>query len=207
VKVQSLVQGGSVLLLLQRRSKTAHPRRARPKGIRNVDGRGEGRRPERNSKDYEWATQNTIRAHQIWVVFAKMNYFFGDTAAGGKRESKGSHGFDSHSPICTPFLVAYGAGIKLCTNLAKSTTPTSPLPSAKLLGFEIAGAEGKPLLEAMEKLTHAPPSPFFNTHRHGSSYLHIYHVPSERYGRHASPTASTSSFVIFFAAFKSRYIL
>jgi predicted AlkP superfamily pyrophosphatase or phosphodiesterase len=88
------------------------------------------------------------------MLFAKMGYFFGDTAAGSiptdtKSERKGSHGHDSNLPEMRAMFVACGAGIKPGVQLGdidnKSVAPTI----ATLLGIEIPNAEGKPLTEAL----------------------------------------------------------
>ncbi|HEX3600325.1 MAG TPA: ectonucleotide pyrophosphatase/phosphodiesterase [Lacipirellulaceae bacterium] len=89
------------------------------------------------------------------MLFAKMGYFFGDTAAGSipvdtKPERKGSHGHDSHFPDLHAMCVAWGDGIKPGVNLGdidnRSVAPTI----AKLLGIEIPNVEGKPLTEALQ---------------------------------------------------------
>jgi predicted AlkP superfamily pyrophosphatase or phosphodiesterase len=85
------------------------------------------------------------------VVFAQMGYFFGDTAAGGKRESKGSHGYDSHLPDMRAVFVACGAGIQPGVKLGEINNTDVAPTVAKLLGFEIPNAEGKPLVDALTK--------------------------------------------------------
>ena len=89
------------------------------------------------------------------VLFAKMNYFFGDTGAGSiptetKSERRGSHGHDSNFPDLHAMFVVSGAGIKPGTNLGdidnKQVAPTI----AKLLGIEMPGVEGKPLTDALK---------------------------------------------------------
>jgi predicted AlkP superfamily pyrophosphatase or phosphodiesterase len=88
------------------------------------------------------------------VLFAKMGYFFGDTAAGSiphevKPERKGSHGHDSNFPDLHAVFIAAGAGIKPGVQLGaidnKDVAPTA----AKLLGIEIPNVEGKVLTEAL----------------------------------------------------------
>ncbi len=83
------------------------------------------------------------------LLEAKLGYYFGDTAAGNKKESKGSHGHDSHLPDLHATFVAWGAGIKPGTKLGeienKSVAPTI----AKLLGIEMPTAEGRVLTEAL----------------------------------------------------------
>jgi len=89
------------------------------------------------------------------VLFAKMNYFFGDTAAGSiptdtKSERRGSHGHDSNFPDLHAMFVMSGAGVKPGTNLGdidnKQVAPTI----AKLLGFELPGVKAQPLSEALK---------------------------------------------------------
>jgi len=83
------------------------------------------------------------------LLEAKLGYFFGDTAAGGKAENKGSHGHDSHLPELRATFVACGKGIKPGTKLGdienKSVAPTI----ARVLGIEMPTAEGKVLTEAL----------------------------------------------------------
>ncbi len=88
------------------------------------------------------------------VLFAKMGFFFGDTAAGTlphdtKPERKGSHGHDSHFPDLHAVFVAWGAGIKPGAQLGEIDNRSVAPTIAKLLGIEIPNAEGKPLAEAL----------------------------------------------------------
>lgn len=83
------------------------------------------------------------------MVFAKMGYYFGDTASGGKKELKGSHGYDSHLPDLHAVFIAWGAGIKPGTKLGEIDNTSVAPTIAKLLGIEIPNAEGKPLDDAL----------------------------------------------------------
>jgi predicted AlkP superfamily pyrophosphatase or phosphodiesterase len=143
-EVQPLIQGGSVLLYINDgANRPAIEERVR-KAFANVV-------PADEFKDYGIGDpQHDPRAPDM-VLFAKTGYFFGDTAAGGKRESKGSHGYDSHLPDMRAVFVACGAGIKPGTNLGEINNTDVAPTVAKLLGFEIPGAEGKPILEARSK--------------------------------------------------------
>jgi len=85
------------------------------------------------------------------VLFAKLNYFFGDTAAGGKKESSGSHGFDSHLPEMRATFVACGAGIKPGTKLGVINNTDVAPTAARLLGIEMPDVDGKPLVEALKE--------------------------------------------------------
>jgi predicted AlkP superfamily pyrophosphatase or phosphodiesterase len=88
------------------------------------------------------------------MLFAKMGYVYGDTAAGSiptetKGERRGSHGHDANLPDLRAVFIASGGGIKPGVELGdidnRSVAPTI----ARLLGVEIPGAEGKPLTEAL----------------------------------------------------------
>lgn len=87
------------------------------------------------------------------VLFAKMGWSFGDTAAGSlpfiqKPERKGSHGHDAELPELHATFVAWGYGIKPGAELG-TIENTSVAPTiARLLGLAMPDVEGKPL-EAM----------------------------------------------------------
>jgi predicted AlkP superfamily pyrophosphatase or phosphodiesterase len=83
------------------------------------------------------------------VIFGKVGYYFGDTAAGGKKEHKGSHGQDSHLPDLHAVFVAWGQGIKPSTKLGDIENQDVAPTIAKLLGVEISNADGKVLNEAL----------------------------------------------------------
>lgn len=88
------------------------------------------------------------------MLFAKLGYYFGDTAAGTlphdvKPERKGSHGHDSHLPDLRAVFIACGAGIKPGAQLGDIDNKSVAPMIATLLGFEIPNAEGKPLSEAL----------------------------------------------------------
>jgi predicted AlkP superfamily pyrophosphatase or phosphodiesterase len=88
------------------------------------------------------------------MLFAKMTYFFGDTAAGSiptetKSERRGSHGHDSNFPDLRAMFVACGAGIRPGAQLGDIDNKRVAPTIAKLLGFELPNAEGQPLTEAL----------------------------------------------------------
>ncbi len=83
------------------------------------------------------------------MLFAKMGYYFGDTAAGGKDELRGSHGYDSKLPDLQAVFVASGAGIKPGTNLGPIENTSVAPTIARLLGIELPTAEGKVLTKAL----------------------------------------------------------
>jgi predicted AlkP superfamily pyrophosphatase or phosphodiesterase len=85
------------------------------------------------------------------VLFAKLGYYFGDTAAGGKKELRGSHGYDSTLPDMQAVFVASGAGIKPGTKLGPIENTSVAPTIARLLGVELPTAEGKVLTEALEE--------------------------------------------------------
>ena len=83
------------------------------------------------------------------VLFAKLGYFFGDTAAGKKQESKGTHGHDSHLPDLRTVFVASGAGIHPGAKLGVIENTSVAPTIAKLLDFEMTTADSEPLLNAL----------------------------------------------------------
>lgn len=83
------------------------------------------------------------------LIEAKLGYYFGDTAAGGKTEHKGSHGHDSHLPELHAMFVAWGKGIKPGTKLGEIDNRSVAPTIAKLLGIEMPDVEGKALVEAL----------------------------------------------------------
>jgi predicted AlkP superfamily pyrophosphatase or phosphodiesterase len=85
------------------------------------------------------------------MLFAKMGYYFGDTAAGNKNELRGSHGYDSKLPDLQAIFVASGAGIKPGTKLGPIENTSVAPTIARLLGIELPTAEGKVLTEALSE--------------------------------------------------------
>jgi predicted AlkP superfamily pyrophosphatase or phosphodiesterase len=88
------------------------------------------------------------------VLFAKMNYYFGDTAGGSiaietKGERRGSHGHDASFPDLRAVFVACGTGIKPGAKLGDINNTDVAPTVAKLLGFEMPGTDGKVLIEAI----------------------------------------------------------
>jgi predicted AlkP superfamily pyrophosphatase or phosphodiesterase len=148
--VTPMVQGGSVLLYFNDDANRAVLEERVRKAFANVDGVDKIIAPD-EFKDYGIGDPQHDPHAPDMVLFAKLNYFFGDTAAGGKRELKGSHGFDSHLPDMHAVFVAAGAGIKPGAKLGEIKNTDVAPTIAKLLGFEIPGAEGKPLLNALAK--------------------------------------------------------
>jgi predicted AlkP superfamily pyrophosphatase or phosphodiesterase len=88
------------------------------------------------------------------MLFAKMGYFFGDTAAGSipqetKPERRGSHGHDARFPDLHAIFIASGAGIKPGVQIGEIDNRSVAPTIAKLLGIEMPGVEGKVLSEAL----------------------------------------------------------
>jgi predicted AlkP superfamily pyrophosphatase or phosphodiesterase len=84
------------------------------------------------------------------LLFAKEGFIFGDTAAGdlpfkAKPERKGSHGHDPSIPHLHAVFVAWGQDIKPGTKLGEIQNTDVAPTIAKLLGFKIPNADGKPL--------------------------------------------------------------
>jgi predicted AlkP superfamily pyrophosphatase or phosphodiesterase len=87
------------------------------------------------------------------MIFAKMNYFIGDTAAGSlldvKPERKGSHGHNADLPDLHAMFVASGLGIKPGVELGDIDNRDVAPTLAKLLGIDMPGVEGKPLTDIL----------------------------------------------------------
>jgi len=88
------------------------------------------------------------------ILFAEEGSVFSDTADGDlpfieKAERGGSHGHDPNLPDLHAAFVAWGAGIKSRVNLGEVSNIDVAPTIAKLLGFSIPHAEGKPLKAAL----------------------------------------------------------
>ena len=88
------------------------------------------------------------------ILFAEEGCVFSDTADGElpfieKPERGGSHGHDPNLPDLHATFVAWGAGIKPGVNLGEISNIHVAPTIAKLLGFSIPHAEGKPLKAAL----------------------------------------------------------
>jgi predicted AlkP superfamily pyrophosphatase or phosphodiesterase len=151
--VQVLVQGGSAFVyVLDEANRDAIVERIK-KEFAKVDGVSSVVSAEEFPAYGIADPRREPRAPDI-VLFAKMNYFFGHTAAGSlphhvKPERKGSHGHDSNFPDMKAMFIAWGAGIRPGAELGhidnRSVAPTI----AKLLGVDMPGVESKPLTEAL----------------------------------------------------------
>lgn len=83
------------------------------------------------------------------VLFAKLGSYFGDSAAGRKTESKGTHGHDAQIPDLRAVFVAAGTGIKPRAKLGVIKNTAVAPTIAKLLGLEFTSAESEPLTAAL----------------------------------------------------------
>ncbi|HVT29916.1 MAG TPA: ectonucleotide pyrophosphatase/phosphodiesterase [Lacipirellulaceae bacterium] len=146
--VYPLIQGGSVLIyVLDEGNRNAILRNVK-RAFAHVDGIYKVLGSD-GFADYGIGDPKRDPHAPDMVVFGNVGYYFGDTAAGGKKEHKGSHGQDSHLPDLHPVFVAWGQGIKPGAKLGdidnRSVAPTI----GKLLGIEIPNVEGQPLAEAL----------------------------------------------------------
>jgi predicted AlkP superfamily pyrophosphatase or phosphodiesterase len=148
--VQSVVQGGSVLLYINDDGNRAAIDQRVRKVFANVEGIAKIVSAT-DFADYGIADPKHDPHAPDMVVFAKLGYYFGDTAAGGKKELKGSHGYDSHLPDMRAVFVACGAGIQPGVKLGEINNTSVAPTVAKLLNLEIPNAEGKPLVDALSK--------------------------------------------------------
>jgi predicted AlkP superfamily pyrophosphatase or phosphodiesterase len=146
--VQLIIQGGSALVYVEDDANRDDVIRRVRKAFEDVEGVAKVVTP---SEFAEYGIGDLRRDPHApdMLLEAKLGYYFGDTAAGGKTEHKGSHGHDSRLPELHAMFVAWGEGIKAGTKLGeidnKSVAPTI----AKLLGIEMANVDGKVLSEAL----------------------------------------------------------
>jgi len=89
------------------------------------------------------------------ILFARLGYSFGDTAAGDlpfkdKPERSGSHGHDPNLPELHATFVAWGAGIKPGTRLGEISNSDVAPTIARLLGLRYP-ADGKPLTQILKR--------------------------------------------------------
>ena len=88
------------------------------------------------------------------ILFAEEGSVFSDTADGDlpfieKPERGGSHGHDASLPDLHATFVTWGAGIRPGINLGEISNIDVAPTIAKLLGFSIPHAEGRPLKAAL----------------------------------------------------------
>jgi predicted AlkP superfamily pyrophosphatase or phosphodiesterase len=148
--VTSIVQGGSVLLYIN----DVGNRDAIEQNLRQAFANVEGVDKIIDASEFaDYGIGNPQRDQHApdMVLFAKLGYFFGDSAAGKKTESKGTHGHDSHLPDLRAVFVAAGAGVKPGITLGVINNTDVAPTAAKLLGLKMPDIEGKPLVEALKE--------------------------------------------------------
>jgi predicted AlkP superfamily pyrophosphatase or phosphodiesterase len=146
--VQALAQGGSALVYVLDEANRDSIMKQVKQAFANVDGISKVLTPDEFS-DLGIADPKRDPHGPDMVLLAKLGYYFGDTAAGDKKEHKGSHGHDSHFPDLHAVFVAWGAGIKPQAKLGEIDNRSVAPTIANLLGIEIPNAEGKALTEAL----------------------------------------------------------
>ena len=146
--VKLVIQGGSALVYISDEANREETMKRVQKAFEGAEGVAKVVMPEEFAEYGIGDAKRDPHAPDM-LLEAKLGYFFGDTAAGNKKENKGSHGHDSRLPELRATFVACGAGIKPGTKLGdienKSVAPTI----AKLLGIEMPTADGPVLTEAL----------------------------------------------------------
>jgi predicted AlkP superfamily pyrophosphatase or phosphodiesterase len=146
--VQLVVQGGSAMVYIADDANREDVIKRVKKAFQGVEGVAKVVGPDEFAEYGIGDARRDPHAPDM-LIEAKLGYFFGDTAAGSKKENRGSHGHDSHYPELHALFVAWGKGIKPGVRLGeienKSVAPTM----AKLLGIDMPTAEGKVLTEAL----------------------------------------------------------
>ncbi|MFT3686731.1 MAG: ectonucleotide pyrophosphatase/phosphodiesterase [Phycisphaerales bacterium] len=90
------------------------------------------------------------------ILFAKMGYSFGSTAAGSmslseKPELKGTHGHDNNLPDLHAIFVAWGAGIRPGVTVQNVANIDVAPTLAAVMGLPMPGVDGKVLTGALDK--------------------------------------------------------
>jgi predicted AlkP superfamily pyrophosphatase or phosphodiesterase len=146
--VQLVVQGGSALVYVADEANRDEVIKRVKKAFAGVEGVAKVVTPDEFAEYGIGDSRRDPHAPDM-LLEAKLGYYFGDTAAGGKTEHKGSHGHDSHLPELHAMFVACGKGIKSGTKLGEIDNRSVAPTIAKLLGIEMPNVEGKPLTEAL----------------------------------------------------------
>ena len=146
--VQLVIQGGSALVYVADDANRDDVIKRVKKAFVGVEGVGKVVGPDEFAEYGIGDSRRDPHAPDM-LLEAKLGYYFGDTAAGGKSEHKGSHGHDSHLPELHATFVAWGKGIKPGTKLGEIDNRSVAPTIAKLLGIEMPNVEGKPLTEAL----------------------------------------------------------
>src|SRR4029079_6758365 len=146
--VQLLTQGGSILVYITDDAKRDSIAKQLKQAFAGAEGIEKVVMPEEFA-EYGVADPRRDPHAPDMLLFAKLGYFFGDTAAGGKKEHKGSHGHNSHLPELHAVFVACGAGIKPGAKLGEIQNTSVAPTIAKLIGVEIPNAEGRVLDEIL----------------------------------------------------------
>jgi predicted AlkP superfamily pyrophosphatase or phosphodiesterase len=146
--VQVVVQGGSALVYVADEANRDEVIKRVKKAFAGVEGVAKVVTPDEFAEYGIGDSRRDPHAPDM-LLEAKLGYYFGDTAAGGKTEHKGSHGHDSHLPELRATFVAWGKGIKPGTKLGEIDNRSVAPTIAKLLGIEMPNVEGKPLTEAL----------------------------------------------------------
>src|SRR6478735_3225378 len=146
--VQLVVQGGSALVYVADEANRDEVIKRVKKAFAGVEGVAKVVTPDEFAEYGIGDSRRDPHATDM-LLEAKLGYYFGDTAAGSKKENKGSHGHDSHYPELHATFVACGKGIKPGVKLGEIDNRSVAPTIAKLLGIEMPNVEGKPLTEAL----------------------------------------------------------
>lgn len=88
------------------------------------------------------------------ILFAKPGYAFlknpnWDAVVSDSKSYLGTHGYPASDPELDGIFIASGPGIKPGVNLGRISNLDVAPTAARILGLELNGAEGKPLLQAL----------------------------------------------------------
>jgi hypothetical protein len=151
--VQVMSQGGSAFVYVDEKADRDAVMAKVKKAMEGVDGVEKVCGPK-ELKAYGVADPKVDPHAPDMIIFTKMGYIFGDTAAGAmsfrdKPERLGSHGHDANFPELHATFVASGSGVRRGAKLGEiSNTDVAPTV-ARLLGIQMNDVDGKVLAGAL----------------------------------------------------------
>jgi predicted AlkP superfamily pyrophosphatase or phosphodiesterase len=146
--VQLVIQGGSAMVYIADDANRNDVMRRVKQALAGVEGVAKVVGPDEYAEYGIGDARRDPHAPDM-LIEAKLGYYFGDTAAGNKKEHTGSHGHDSHYPDLHAMFVACGRGIKPGVKLGEIENTSVAPTMAKLLGIAMPTADGKVLNEAL----------------------------------------------------------
>jgi len=153
--VRVVTQGGSAMVYILNDAKRAEIAARIPELFEGVEGVASVVGPDRFG-EYGVADPKADAHAPDVILFAKMGYSFGGTAAGAismqdKPETRGTHGHDTNFPDLRAIFVAWGAGVRPGATVENVANIDVAPTIAAVMKLEMPGVDGKVLTGAIEK--------------------------------------------------------